>query len=63
LAVPAEFETYHPWDFMKFGRDERFVHQAIPREEFDATLSEVKRWGLDQYLQDQNFERLSFTVG
>ena len=62
LAVPAEFETYHPWDFSKFGRGERFVYQPIPREEFDATLEQVKRWGLDQYLQDQSFERLSFTV-
>jgi len=62
LAVPAEFETYHAWDFNKFGRGERFVYQPIPREEFDATLEQVKRWGLDQYLQDQSFERLSFTV-
>ena len=43
LAVPAEFETYHPWDFTKFGRGERFVYQAIPREEFDDTLAQVKR--------------------
>src|SRR5436853_4030803 len=34
-AVPAEFENTHPWDFTKFGRGERFVHQALPREEFD----------------------------
>ena len=63
LAVPAEFETYDAWDFTRFGRGERFVYQAIPREEFDATLAQVKRWGLDQYLQDRSFERLSFTVG
>src|SRR5262245_30260009 len=63
LAVPAEFETYRAWDFATFGRGERFVHQPIPREEFDATLEQVKRWGLDQYLQDRSFERLSFTVG
>jgi NitT/TauT family transport system substrate-binding protein len=62
FAVPAEFETCHPWDFSKFGRGERFVYQAIPRDEFDATLAQVKRWGLDQYLQDKSFERLSFTV-
>src|SRR5712672_3905118 len=23
MAVPAEFETYHPWDFSEFGRGER----------------------------------------
>jgi len=62
IAVPAEFETYQAWDFTRFGRGERFVYRAIPREEFDATLAQVKRWGLDQYLQDRSFERLSFTV-
>ena len=30
LAVPAEFETYHPWDFSKFGRGERFVYKTHP---------------------------------
>ena len=63
LAVPPEFETYHPWDFTRFGRGERFVYQPIPRDEFDETLVQVKRWGLDQYLKDRSFERLSFTVG
>jgi NitT/TauT family transport system substrate-binding protein len=62
LAIPPEFETYHPWDFTTFGRGERFVYQAIPREEFDATLAQVTRWGLDQYLKDRSFEHLSFTV-
>jgi NitT/TauT family transport system substrate-binding protein len=62
LAVPSEFETFHPWDFTRFGRGERFVHQPIPRAEFDETLAQVKRWGLDQYLQDRSFERLSFTA-
>jgi len=58
LAVPAEFETYHPWDFAKFGRGERFVYQAIPRAEFDETLEQVKRWGLDQHLGEKSFEKL-----
>jgi hypothetical protein len=59
LAVPAEFETYHPWDFSKFGRGERFVYQTLPRADFDETLEQVKRWGLDQYLKDRSFETLS----
>jgi NitT/TauT family transport system substrate-binding protein len=63
LAVPAEFETYHPWDFTKFGRGERFVYEAIPQAEFDDTLAQVKRWGLDQYLKDRSFENLSYSVG
>jgi len=62
LAVPAEFETYHPWDFARFGRGEWFYYRPLPREEFDETLAQVKRWGLDQYLKDRSFERLSFTV-
>jgi NitT/TauT family transport system substrate-binding protein len=63
LAVPAEFEAYHPWDFARFGRGERFVYRAIPREEFDATLAQVKRWGLDQYLKERAFENLSYSPG
>ena len=58
LAVPAEFETYHAWDFAKFGRGERFVYEAIPRAEFDETLEQVKRWGLDQHLGEKSFEKL-----
>jgi NitT/TauT family transport system substrate-binding protein len=62
LAVPAEFETYHPWDFSKFGRGERFVYQALPRAEFDDTLEQVKRWGLDQFLKQRSFENISFSA-
>jgi NitT/TauT family transport system substrate-binding protein len=62
LAVPAEFENYHPWDLRKFGRGERFIYQAIPRAEFDEVMDQVKRWGLDQYLKDRSYEHLSFSV-
>jgi len=58
LAVPPEFESYRPWDFSKFGRGERFVFKALPREEFDETLEQVKRWGLDQHLGEKSFEKL-----
>jgi hypothetical protein len=60
LAVPPEFENFRPWDFSKFGRGERFVFKALRREEFDETLDQVKRWGLDQYLKDRSFETLSY---
>ena len=63
IAVPAEFKTYHAWDFSKFGRGERFVYKRLPREEFDDTLAQVKRWGLDQYLKERSFEKLSLNVG
>ena len=59
LAVPAEFENTHPWDFTRFGRGERFVYEAIPRSEFDEVMDQVKRWGLDQYLKDSSFENLT----
>lgn len=60
LAVPADFEAYHLWDFSKFGRGERFVYQALPRAEFDDTLDQVKRWGLDNFLKERSFETLTY---
>jgi NitT/TauT family transport system substrate-binding protein len=58
MAVPPEFETYHSWDFGKFGRGERFVYRLLPKEEFDDTMAQVKRWGLDQHLKEHEFENL-----
>src|SRR5712691_12411688 len=52
----------HPWDFSKFGRGERFYYQTLPREEFDQTLAQVERWGLDQHLKDRSYENLSYSV-
>ena len=60
LAVPAEFESFYPWDFSKFGRGERFVNATLPREEFDEVFAQVERWGLDQYLKDRSPETLSY---
>src|SRR5580704_13727118 len=62
LAVPAEFETTHRWDFNRFGRGERFVYETIPRSEFDEVMDQVKRWGLDDYLKDKSFENLAAEV-
>ncbi len=62
LAVPAEFENFHPWDFSKFGRGERFVNKPLPNEEFDEVFAQVERWRLDQYLKDRNPETLSYTA-
>jgi NitT/TauT family transport system substrate-binding protein len=58
LAVPAEFENFHPWDFSKFGRGERFVYKQIPKTEFDDTMAQVKRWGLDQHLKERELANL-----
>lgn len=60
LAVPAEFEHLHPWDFGKFGRGERFVNEPLPPQEFDAVFAQVERWGLDQYLKERKPERLTY---
>jgi NitT/TauT family transport system substrate-binding protein len=62
LSVPAEFESYHRWDFSRFGRGERFVFKRLPQSEFDDTLAQVKRWGLDQFLKDRSYEGLSYTA-
>jgi NitT/TauT family transport system substrate-binding protein len=59
LAVPAEFETYHDWDFSKFGRGERFVYKTIPHSEFDEVLDQVKRWDLAQFLKDKTYDGLA----
>jgi NitT/TauT family transport system substrate-binding protein len=59
LAVPAEFETYHTWDFSKFGRGERFVYKTIPHSEFDEVMDQVKRWNLDDFLKDKSYEGLA----
>jgi len=58
-SVPPEFQN-REWDFSKFTRGERFVHEPITREEFDEVLRQVERWGLDQYLQDRSFENLVY---
>ena len=62
LAVPAEFENFHPWDFSKFGRGERFVNKPLPNQEFDQVFAQVERWGLDQYLKDRDPETLSYSA-
>src|SRR6185369_10351369 len=59
-AVPAEFENTHPWDFSKFGRGERFVRQALPREEFDDIVAMVERWGLDDFMKERSMEKLVY---
>ena len=62
LAVPPEFENFHPWDFSKFGSGERFINKPLPHEEFDEVFAQVERWGLDQYLKDRNPEALSYSA-
>lgn len=58
ISIPADFENLHPWDFSKFSRGEKFVYKPLPREEFEDTLAQVERWGLDDHLKERNFDRL-----
>jgi NitT/TauT family transport system substrate-binding protein len=57
LSIPAEFQD-RPWDFSRFSRGERFIHEPVPRREFDEVLQQVERWGLDQHLKERQFEKL-----
>jgi hypothetical protein len=59
LAVPAEFENHHKWDFTKFGRGERFVYKTLPHSEFNEVMDQVKRWDLAQFLKDKSYEGLA----
>jgi ABC-type nitrate/sulfonate/bicarbonate transport system substrate-binding protein len=57
LAVPADFQD-RSWNYARFGRGERFVDQPIPQTEFAEILTQVKRWGLDQYLKEYDIDKL-----
>jgi hypothetical protein len=59
-CVPPEFKQGYTWDYSRFTRGERFVYQPLPRADFDMTLEQVKRWQLDDYLKERNFEKLVY---
>ena len=59
-TIPADLVDLHAWDFSRFSRGERFVYEPIPQSEFDEVMEQVKRWGLDDYLQDRTFENLIY---
>ena len=59
-CIPAEFKDGYTWDYSRFTRGERFVYQPLPREDFDMTMDQVKRWKLDDYLKETNFEKLVY---
>jgi NitT/TauT family transport system substrate-binding protein len=62
LAIPAEFENFHPWDFSKFGRGEKFVNETLPPEKFSDVFNMVERWGLDQFVKDRSPETLTYAM-
>ena len=61
MSVPPEFKD-RAWDFTKFGRGERFVHEPIPRAEFDEIVAQAERWGLDDFMKEKSFEKLVFAA-
>jgi hypothetical protein len=62
LSIPAEFQATS-WDFSEFTRGERFVHESVPRSEFEEVMRQVERWGLDQHLKEREFANLIASVG
>ncbi len=61
-SVPVEFED-HDWDFTRFSRGEKFVYEDFPKAQFERVFEQVKRWDLAQYINDENFENLSYASG
>jgi hypothetical protein len=59
-CVPPEFKDGYQWRYGEFTRGERFVYQPLPREDFDMSMEQVKRWKLDDYLKEQRFENLVY---
>jgi hypothetical protein len=60
IAIPAEFTDRHPWNYNQFTRGERFVYEPIAQGDFDEVMTQVERWGLDDYLKNRSFDELSF---
>ncbi|MDB5408546.1 MAG: nitrate/sulfonate/bicarbonate transporter periplasmic protein [Rhodospirillales bacterium] len=60
-SVPEEF-AQQSWDFSKFGRGERFVYKTLPQEEYDEIIAQVQRWGLDDYMKDKSFDKLTLSA-
>lgn len=61
MSVPPEFRD-RTWDYTRFGRGERFVHEPIPRAEFDEIIAQAERWGLDDFMKEKSFEKLVFAA-
>ncbi|MBI3089455.1 MAG: ABC transporter substrate-binding protein [Candidatus Tectomicrobia bacterium] len=58
---PPEFQD-HPWDYNRFSRGERFVPEPLSRQEFEAIMEMVRRWGLDDYLKERSFDKIALSI-
>ena len=59
-AIPEDLAGLHAWDFTCFSRGERFVYENVPQSEFDEVMEQVKRWGLDDFLEETSFDNLIY---
>lgn len=50
------------WDFNRFHEGEHFVREPIPRAEYDEVLADLEEWGLDDVMQEKDFDRLALAV-
>lgn len=58
---PPEFED-RDWDYARFGRGERFVNVPIGRDEYDRLMQEVRRWKLDDMIEESDFDRIALSI-
>jgi NitT/TauT family transport system substrate-binding protein len=59
-TIPEDQVALYAWDFSRFSRGERFVYEPVPESEFDEVMEQVKRWGLDDFLEERSFENLIY---
>ena len=60
-SVPPEFKD-RPWDYSRFDPGERFHYEPLPRAEYDEIVTQVERWGLDDYMREKTFDSLALPV-
>ncbi len=60
-SVPTEFKD-HPWDYSRFDPGERFHYEPLPRAEYEEIVQQVERWGLDDFMQEKAFDRLTLPL-
>ena len=46
----------------RFGRGERFVSTPIGRDEYDRLMQDVRRWKLDDMIEENDFDRIALSI-
>ena len=60
LAVPPEFENFHPWDFSSSAAANASSTSRCRARSSTRVFAQVERWGLDQHLQMRNVKSLRY---